>query len=94
MTLSLPTILFALVLAILYGAIYHLLRGGNGWRLLYDFGLSIFGFALGHFFGVWRGWDFYMMGSLNLGVGSIGSFVFLILGEWLARIDANKQSSV
>jgi hypothetical protein len=94
MTLSLPNIIFALILALLYGALYHVLRGGNGLRLLYDFGLSILGFTLGHFFGVWRGWDFFMMGALNLGVGSIGSVVFLILGEWLARVDVNKKSSV
>jgi hypothetical protein len=94
MTLSLPNIIFALVLALLYGAIYHVLRGGNGWRLLYDFGLSILGFTLGHLLGVWRGWDFLMIGAMNIGVGSIGSFLVLIAGEWLARVDVNKKSSV
>jgi len=83
-----PTILFALIIALLYGALYHLLRGGGFWRLVLYLGLSVVGFAIGHLIGLWRGWAFAPLGSLNLGVSSIGSFVILVFGDWLSRIEA------
>ncbi len=92
--MTLPTILLALVIAMLYGAVYHFFRGGGGWRLLLFFGLSIAGFALGQLIGAWQGWYFFMLGSLNVGMGSVGSFFVLALGEWLSRIDSKKESGV
>ena len=86
--MTLPTILFALIIALLYGALYHLLRGGGFWRLFLYLGLSVLGFAIGHLVGLWRGWAFAPLGSLNLGVSSIGSFVILVIGDWLSRIEA------
>ena len=78
--MTLPTIIFGLVVAMLYGALYHFIRGGGGWRLLLFFGLSILGFL--------------MLGSLNLGMGSVGSLLVLVAGEWLSRIDVKKESGV
>lgn len=85
--MTLPTLLFALLIALFYGAFYHLIRGGNFWRLILYFGLSIFGFALGHLLGIWRGWTFIPLGSLNFGLSSLGSFMVLILGDWLSRVE-------
>lgn len=85
--MTLPTLLFALLIALFYGAFYHLIRGGNFWRLIFYFGLSIFGFALGHLLGIWRGWTFIPLGSLNFGLASLGSFMVLILGDWLSRVE-------
>jgi len=92
--MSLPTLLFALLIAFLYGAAYHLLRGGGFWRLLLYLGLSALGFAAGHFVGLWRGWVFVPLGSLNLGVSSIGSIVILVIGDWLSRIEGKDESKV
>ena len=86
--MTLPTILFALIVALLYGALYHLLRGGGFWRLILYLGLSVMGFTVGHLIGLWQGWVFAPLGSLNLGVSSIGSFVILVIGDWLSRIEA------
>lgn len=85
--MTIPTLLFALLVALLFGALYHLLRGGGFWRLLLYLGLSTLGFALGHLVGLWREWVFMQMGPLNLGMSSIGSLVVLVLGDWLSRID-------
>jgi hypothetical protein len=85
--MTLPTLLFALLTALFYGALYHLIRGGSFWRLILYFGLSIFGFAAGHFIGLWRGWIFIPVGSLNFGLSSIGSFAILIFGDWLSRVE-------
>ncbi len=83
--MTLPTLLFALLVALLYGALYHLLRGGGFWRLLLYLGLSILGFAAGHLIGIWRGWLLLPLGPLNLGLSSIGSILVLLIGDWLSR---------
>ncbi len=92
--MTLPTLLFALLIALLCGVLFYLLRGGSGWRLLLYLGLSILGFAVGQFVSMWRGWDLFMFGSLDIGMGVVGSVLFLMLGEWLSRIDTQNKSSV
>ena len=85
--MTLPTLLFALLIALLYGALYHLIRDGGFWRLFLYFTLSIAGFVAGHWIGVWRGWTFFPLGAINLGLSSMGSLIFLIVGDWLSRIE-------
>jgi hypothetical protein len=85
--MTLPSVLFALLFALLYGALYHLLRGGGFWRLIFYFGLSALGFGAGQLFGLWLGWFFIPLGSLNIGSASIGSLIFLVGGDWLSRIE-------
>ena len=85
--MTLPTFLFALLVALFYGAVYHLLRNGGFWRLILYFILSIFGFAAGHLIGLWRDWTFLPLGSLNFGLASLGSVLVLILGDWLSRLE-------
>ena len=89
--MTLPALLFAFLLALLYGAVYHLIRDGGFWRLILYFILSIIGFMIGHFMGLWRGWVFIPVGSLNLGMSSLGSLVILIFGDWLSRIEARES---
>lgn len=83
--ITIPSILFGLVVALLAGALFHAVRGGSGWRLLLNFGLSIFGFALGQAAGMWLGFTLYAFGVLDVGLGVIGSLVFLGVGAWLIR---------
>jgi hypothetical protein len=85
--MTLPTLLFALLIALLYGGLYHLIRGGGFWRLLLYLGLSLLGFIVGHLVGTWRGWTFITLGSLNLGMASVGSIIILVIGDWLSRIE-------
>lgn len=92
--MTLPAILFGLIIALLIGALYHLVRGGGGWRLLMYLALSSLGFAAGQLIGAWRGWSILMVGSLNLGMGVIGSALFIAAGEWLSRAEVKKESRV
>jgi len=87
--MTLPTILLGLLIALFYGALYHLIRGGSFWWLLLYLGLSVLGFTAGHILGLWRGWMLVPLGSLNLGLSSVGSIVILLLGDWLGHIEAN-----
>ena len=84
--MTLPTLLFALLIALLCGALFHIVRGGSGWRLLLYLGLSTLGFIVGQLVSMWRGWDLFMFGSLDIGMGVIGSAAILAFGEWLGRV--------
>ena len=92
--MTLPAILFSLVIALLYGAVYHLIRGGSIWRLFLYLCLSLFGFTAGHLIGLWRGWVVLPIGPINLGLSSLGSIVILVLGDWLSRVEVNQESKV
>lgn len=92
--MTLPAILFALIIASFYGALYHFIRNGGFWRLLFCIGMSVIGFGVGHLIGLWRGWFLIPLGSINLGLSSLGSLIFLVGGDWLSRIESKPQSTV
>jgi len=92
--MTLPTLLFAFLIALLCSVLFNILRGGSGWRLLLYFGLSTLGFAVGQWISVARGWHLLLFGALDIGMGVIGSAVFLALGEWLSRIETTDESGV
>jgi hypothetical protein len=92
--MTLPAILFSLLIALLYGVLYHLVRDGGFWRLILFCFLSVFGFALGYLVGLWRGWVWIPLGTINLGVSTVGSFLMLLLGDWLTRFETGKESKV
>jgi len=87
--MTLPTLLFALLVALLYGALYHLVRGGGFWRLVLYLVLSVIGFIIGHLIGLWQEWVLLPVGSLNLGLSTMGSFLILVIGDWLSRMESN-----
>ena len=93
-TMTLPTLLLAVLIALFYGTFYHLVRGGSFWRLFLYLTLSLLGFVLGHLVGLWRGWILIPIGGMNLGLSSIGSVMALILGDWLSRVEMNTESKV
>ena len=92
--MTLPAILFSLLLALLYAALYHLVRDGGFWRLILFCFLSMFGFALGYLVGLWRGWVWIPLGTINLGVCTVGSLLMLLLGDWLSRFEVSLESKV
>jgi hypothetical protein len=92
--MSTPSLVVALIIALAYGALYHFIRNGGVWRLLFYAGLSVTGFVIGHLIGLWRGWVFFPIGALNLGMSSVGSLVTLLLGDWLSRIESDQESTV
>ena len=92
--MQLPFVLLGLVIALLIGFLFHILRDGNGLRLLLYLGLSILGFALGQWTSMAGGWRLYTLGALDLGIGVIGSILFLAGGDWLSRIKPKNKSRV
>ncbi|MDP2776770.1 MAG: hypothetical protein Q8O48_03955, partial [Anaerolineales bacterium] len=75
--MTIPALLFALLIALLCGVLFHLLRGGGGWRLFLYICLSVLGFALGQLVGMWLGLNLLMFGTLDMGMGVIGCALVL-----------------
>jgi hypothetical protein len=92
MIITLPTLTIALLIALLCGALYHLVRDGGGWYFLFYCVLSMLGFAAGQGVSAWRGWIVLQFGMLDVGMGVIGSFIFLVIGEWLSKIDVKNEN--
>ena len=92
--MTIPVLLFALLISTLCGTLFHIFRGGGGWRFLLYLGLSALGFAVGQWISTARVWHLLMFGALDIGMGLIGSVVFLIVGDWLSRIETKNESSV
>ncbi|MCL4531371.1 MAG: hypothetical protein M1282_18455, partial [Chloroflexi bacterium] len=64
--MTLPSLLFGLLIALLIGALFHLLRGGGLGKLILYLILSLAGFVTGHLLGEWRGWILFPIGPLDL----------------------------
>lgn len=84
--MTIPALIFALLLALLLGALYHLFRGGDANHLLAYLAVSVLGFVIGHLIGLWRSWNIFSFGPLNLGMEIAGGLAFLILTDWLLRL--------
>jgi hypothetical protein len=85
--MTFPAMMLGFVMASLYGALYHVARGGAPWRLFLYLSLAWTGFAAGHLLGGWLPWPLPQIGPLNAVSATIGSLVFLGLGDWLSRIE-------
>lgn len=81
-----PSLIFAFLIASLYGVLYHLIRGGGLGRLLLFLIFGWAGFAGGHLLGIWQGWVLFPVGELNLGLSTLGSLFFLVVGDWVSHI--------
>ncbi len=91
--MTLPSLLFGLLIALLIGALFHVLRGGGLGKFFLYLALSVAGFAAGHFLGEARGWIFFSIGPLDTGLAIVGSLVFLGLGDWLSRIEIKSDDN-
>jgi hypothetical protein len=84
--MPIPTIVFGVLLSTLYGAAYHLIRGGSLRRMLFFIVLAWAGFWLGDAIGYFMRWNFASAGALNAGTGTVLSVAFLLIGDFASRI--------
>jgi hypothetical protein len=89
--MTIPALIIGLILSTLYGAVFHLWRGGGAGRLLLYLILSWIGFWAGHFLGEALGWNFFGLGALNAGMATLGSLLFLGIGYWLSLVDESEE---
>jgi len=83
--MTIPALIFAFLIASLYGAVYHLIRDGGAGRLFQFLLLSWIGFALGHLVGIWQGWQLFPLGQLNLGMSTLGSLILMVARDLFSR---------
>ncbi len=90
--MTIPSIVFGSMVAVLIGALFHLLRGGGFGHLVLYLLLSLAGFFAGHWVGNWRGWILFPVGPLDLGTAIVGSLVLLAVGDWLSLVNARRPA--
>jgi hypothetical protein len=80
-----------MIISTLYGALFHLWRGGSVGRLIFYLCLAWAGFWIGQFLAIQLGWTFLSVGSLNLGLATALSAFFLFTGYWLSLVQVQRK---
>lgn len=78
-----PTVTFAFVIATMIGALFHVAAGGDARRFALFLLAAWFGFGMGHVLGTSTGFDFFTVGSLQMGGAVIGAILSLLLARYL-----------
>ena len=78
-----PYLLFSLLIAGTYGALFHLWRGKTFRELLLYLGAAIAGFALGGVAGSAIGLPLFTVGQVHVVEASLASWGFLFIARWL-----------
>ena len=89
--MTLPSLLFGIILSTLYGALYHLWRGGSRKKRLLFVILAWLGFWGGHWLGSVLDWTFAAIGPLNVGMATLVAGLFLAVGDWLSQVEIVSQ---
>ncbi len=90
--MTFPALLFGIILAAFYGAVFHTWKGDPLKRLLLHLFLAEVGFWGGHALAGLLHWNFAAIGPLNAGVGTLSCFLVLFLGRWLSQVDIRPSS--
>ncbi len=85
--MTVPALLFGILVSTLMGAALHLITGGRPWKLVLFIILAWIGFWLGNYIGGKLGMEFLMIGPLYFGAALVVAAIFLLVGYWLSRID-------
>jgi hypothetical protein len=89
--MSLPTLIFGILISTLFGTVFHLWRGGGLLRLFLYLVLGWAGFWLGQFLANQFGWTFASIGQLHIGLASAISILFLMIGYWLSLVEVENK---
>lgn len=89
--MTIPAILFGIILSSTYGTAFHFFKGGSWRKLLLFVVIAWVGFWSGHFIGEALGSKFALIGALQAGLGTVGSLLFLFVGEWLSRVEPDRS---
>jgi len=89
--MTLPALIFGIVLSTAYGTAFHFWKGGSLGKLVLFVALAWVGFWSGHILGGQLGWRFAAIGPINAGMATLGSAVVLFVGEWLSRVEVTRK---
>ena len=91
--MSIPSLLLGFILSTLYGALFHLWRGGNLGRLLLYLLLAWVGFWLGQFIANYLNLAFDVFGQIHLVIATLGSLILLAVGYWLSLVQVERKAN-
>lgn len=89
--MTFPAVFFGVLLSTAYGAAFHFWKGGSLLKMLLFLVLAWAGFWLGHLAGALLGWGFAPLGPIHAGMATLGSALFLFVGEWLSRVEVSRK---
>jgi hypothetical protein len=89
--MTIPAIFFGIVLSTTYGTAFHFWKGGSLKKLLLYCILAWLGFWIGHFCGGLIKLNLGVFGPINIGIATVGSVIFLFLGDWLSRVEVTHK---
>jgi len=89
--MNIPILLFGIILSTLYGALFHFWKGGSIFRFGVLVGSSWLGFWAGHFIGNFTHFSFWAVGALNTGLATVGSVIFMFIGDWLSLVEIKRK---
>ena len=78
-----PSLVFSLLLASLYGAVFHFVWGKRWRDLVLYWVVAIIGFAIGHAVFDFLGLSVYKIGQVRVVESSIASWACLFVARWL-----------
>lgn len=78
-----PTLTFAFVVATLFGAVFHLVAGGDARRFALFLMAAWFGFAVGHLLAESLSLAVLRIGTLQMGGASAGALLSLLIVRYL-----------
>ncbi|HUF37263.1 MAG TPA: hypothetical protein VMN57_01960 [Anaerolineales bacterium] len=81
--MTLPAIVFGVVLSTFFGVVFHLWRGGGLRKLAILIVLAWGGFWIGQVAGAALDLTLGRVGTLLLGTATAGSFFVLVIGNWI-----------
>jgi len=89
--MTLPALVLGIVLSTLYGAIFHLWRGGGPGQLILYLVLGWAGFWAGHGLAAYFELTIGTLGPLQVLAATITSAVFLGVGYWLSLVEVERR---
>lgn len=85
--MTIPSFVLGFLLATLYGALFHLWRGGGPGKLMLFIVLGWIGFWGGHVIANIFSISISAYGPLKVGMATIGSIIVMLLGYWLSKFE-------
>ena len=90
--MTIPAFILGCVLAFIFGAVYHLVRGGSLGRLILYLIVSGFTFWFGHLVANITEITFLSLGPIRTGLATLFSIAGLVGADWLSAVDTQESS--